>query len=104
MHHVARVRRSGALLRLDRREAAVDRLDALPHPLLAAQGEQEARFKQRPEAWDFFQAQAPSYRKAALWWVVSAKRAETRERRLATLIEDSAGGRSVKPLTRPGKK
>ena len=61
---------------------------------------QEARFKQRPEAWDFFQAQAPSYRKAALWWVVSAKRAETRERRLATLIEDSAAGRRVGHLQR----
>ncbi|MDP9260165.1 MAG: YdeI/OmpD-associated family protein [Actinomycetota bacterium] len=60
----------------------------------------EARFKQRPEAWDFFQAQAPSYRKAALWWVVNAKRAETRERRLATLIEDSAAGRRAAHLQR----
>jgi uncharacterized protein YdeI (YjbR/CyaY-like superfamily) len=59
------------------------------------EAEQEALFKQRPEAWDFFQGQAPSYRKAALWWVVNAKRAETRQRRLATLIEDSAAGRRV---------
>jgi uncharacterized protein YdeI (YjbR/CyaY-like superfamily) len=61
---------------------------------------QEALFKQRPEAWDFFQGQAPSYRKAALWWVVNAKRAETRQRRLATLIEDSAAGRRVRHLQR----
>jgi uncharacterized protein YdeI (YjbR/CyaY-like superfamily) len=60
----------------------------------------EALFKQRSEAWDFFQAQAPSYRKAALWWVVNAKRAETRERRLATLIEDSAAGQRVAHLQR----
>ena len=53
-----------------------------------------------PEAWDLFQGQAPSYRKAALWWVVNAKRAETRERRLATLIEDSAAGRRVGHLQR----
>jgi len=39
-------------------------------------------------------------RKAALWWVVNAKRAETRERRLATLIEDSAAGRRVGHLQR----
>jgi len=55
---------------------------------------------QRPAAWDFLQAQAPSYRKAALWWVGNAKRAETRERRLATLIEDSAAGRRVAHLQR----
>ena len=52
----------------------------------------------------FFQAQAPSYRKAGLWWVVSAKRPETREKRLDTLIEDSAAGRTVKPLTPPAKR
>ena len=56
---------------------------------------QEALFRARPEAWEFFRAQAPSYRKAALWWVVNAKRAETRARRLSTLIDDSAAGRRV---------
>ena len=39
----------------------------------------------------------------ATFWVVSAKRPETRARRLATLIEDSAAGRTIKPLTPPGK-
>jgi uncharacterized protein YdeI (YjbR/CyaY-like superfamily) len=62
---------------------------------------QEALFRQRPEAWACFQAQPPSYRKAALWWVVNAKREETRARRLATLIEDSAAGRRVGHLQRP---
>jgi uncharacterized protein YdeI (YjbR/CyaY-like superfamily) len=65
---------------------------------------QEARFRERPEAWDYFHTQAPSYRKAALWWVVNAKRAETRERRLATLIADSAAGRRVGHLQRPGSR
>ncbi len=63
--------------------------------------EQEQRFKADAGAWEWFQGQAPSYRRAALHWVTSAKRAETRERRLAALIEDSAAGRTVKPLTRP---
>ena len=61
--------------------------------------EQGARFRERPEAWAFFEAQAPSYRKAALWWVVNAKREETRERRLAALIADSAEGRRLGHLT-----
>jgi hypothetical protein len=34
---------------------------------------------------------------------VSAKKPETRRKRLATLIDDSANGRTVKPLTRPGQ-
>ena len=41
-----------------------------------------------------------SYRRAAIHWVMTAKKEETRERRLASLIEDSAAGRTVPPLTR----
>jgi uncharacterized protein YdeI (YjbR/CyaY-like superfamily) len=66
------------------------------------EAEQQALFEARPEAWGFFRAQPRSYRKAALWWVVSAKRAETRARRLAQLIEDSAAGRRLGHLQRPG--
>jgi uncharacterized protein YdeI (YjbR/CyaY-like superfamily) len=50
----------------------------------------------------FFEAQPPWYRRAALHWVVSAKREETRQRRLAQLIADGAAGRTIPPLTRPG--
>ena len=65
-HHVARVGRRGALLRLDRRR--------------------------------WFEAQAPSHQRAALHWVTSAKREETREKRLAELIADSAAARRIKPM------
>ena len=65
--------------------------------------EQERRFRANAAAWEYFKGQPPSYRRPALWWVVSAKRPETRERRLATLIEDSAAQRTLKQLTRPGK-
>jgi uncharacterized protein YdeI (YjbR/CyaY-like superfamily) len=63
----------------------------------------ERRFRDNAKAWEFFQAQAPSYRRTAVWWVVSAKRAETREKRLVTLIEDSESGRTLKHLTRRPK-
>jgi uncharacterized protein YdeI (YjbR/CyaY-like superfamily) len=56
---------------------------------------EEQLFRGNAGAWDFFQAQAKSYRKAAIWWVVSAKQAATRQRRLATLIEDSAQRRTI---------
>jgi uncharacterized protein YdeI (YjbR/CyaY-like superfamily) len=68
-------------------------------PTLSA--EEEARFRADDAAWAWFSARPPSYRKPALHWVVSAKKPETRERRLATLIDDSAAGRPVKPLTSP---
>jgi uncharacterized protein YdeI (YjbR/CyaY-like superfamily) len=61
---------------------------------------QEDRLKAEPAAWEWFCAQPPSYRRAAVHWVVSAKREETRERRLAELISDSAAGRRVPPLRR----
>ena len=35
-------------------------------------------------------------RRLAIFWVVRAKKEETRRRRLATLIEDSAHGRPIK--------
>jgi uncharacterized protein YdeI (YjbR/CyaY-like superfamily) len=71
-----------------RREAALD--DA-----------QERRFRAAAEAWAWFQGRPPSYRRAAIHWVTSAKRPDTRERRLETLIADCAAGRNVKPLRPP---
>lgn len=59
---------------------------------------QAARLRADPRAWEWFSAQTPSYRRSAVHWVVSAKRADTRERRLAQLISDSAAGRKVPPL------
>jgi uncharacterized protein YdeI (YjbR/CyaY-like superfamily) len=61
--------------------------------------EYERTFQANQPAWTFFQSQAPSYRRAASWWVMSAKRPETRQRRLATLIDASAQGRRADALT-----
>ncbi len=56
--------------------------------------------KKNPAAWKFFQAQPPSYRRAANWYVLSAKKEETRLKRLEQLIEDSAQGRTIPQFTR----
>ncbi len=64
----------------------------------AFDAEQEALFRAHPSAWQWFSAQSPSYRTLATFWVLSAKRPETRERRLATLIECAADGRRVPSL------
>ncbi|HYH28035.1 MAG TPA: YdeI/OmpD-associated family protein [Actinomycetota bacterium] len=55
-------------------------------------------FRSNREAWGFFQAQPPGYRKNATFWVMSAKRQETRDRRLTKLIEDSENGRRLAML------
>ena len=56
-------------------------------------------FRATPGAWEWFHTQPPSYRKAAIWWVISAKRPETRKRRLAALIDDSRARRRLAHLT-----
>lgn len=58
----------------------------------------ENRFRAHRKAWNFFQAQPPGYRKLATFYVMSAKRTETRLRRLDTLITDSAAGRRLAML------
>jgi uncharacterized protein YdeI (YjbR/CyaY-like superfamily) len=65
----------------------------------AFDAKQEAAFRQDAQAWEWFASQSPSYRSLATFWVVSAKRPETRARRLATLIECSSEGRRVPPLS-----
>jgi uncharacterized protein YdeI (YjbR/CyaY-like superfamily) len=58
------------------------------------------KFKANKPAWRFFEEQPPGYRKTVLFWVTSAKRPETRERRLDTLMADSAAGRRIGILRR----
>ena len=61
----------------------------------------EEYFRANRAAWNFFQAQPAWYRRTATWWVISAKRDETKQKRLETLIADSAQGRTIAQLTRP---
>lgn len=51
-----------------------------------------AEFQRNKKAWEFFKAQPPSYRHMAAWYVISAKRPETRNARLAKVIEVSTSG------------
>jgi len=53
-------------------------------------------FKRHKDAWKFFQAQPPGYRKMMNWFIVSGKLEETRLKRLKQLIEASAEGRRMR--------
>jgi uncharacterized protein YdeI (YjbR/CyaY-like superfamily) len=68
------------------------------HATLPAEYEAELRANEAAAA--YFDQKPPWYRRTATHWVLSAKREETRRRRLAQLIEDSANGLDVKPLRR----
>jgi uncharacterized protein YdeI (YjbR/CyaY-like superfamily) len=65
--------------------------------------EHEKQFRAHKIAWDFFQSQPPCYRRIAAYWVISAKKEETRSKRLDTLIADSARGQTIAPLRHPKK-
>jgi uncharacterized protein YdeI (YjbR/CyaY-like superfamily) len=66
--------------------------------------EETARFQAHEAAWSSWERLAPSYRRSATHWVTSAKREETRARRLEQLIESSAAGRKPGALTPPGER
>ena len=57
--------------------------------------EREKTFRADKVAWEFFSRQSPSYRQLSIYRVISAKREETRDKRLARLIEASAEGRRL---------
>jgi len=66
--------------------------------------EAERQFRDNRKAWEFFSTQAPWYRRTAIFWVISAKKEETKKRRLQTLIKDSETGRRLGLLTPKTKK
>jgi uncharacterized protein YdeI (YjbR/CyaY-like superfamily) len=58
-------------------------------------------FRRNDRAWRFYAAQTPSYRKSMTWWVVSAKREDTRQRRLDALMAESEAERKIDELNMP---
>ncbi len=91
--HPAGVKAFGA------REEKRSRVYAFEQKNAALDSKQEKQFRANGTAWDFFQLQPPGYRRLATWWVISAKREETKQSRLAILIDDSAQGRRIRQVT-----
>ncbi|HSK93308.1 MAG TPA: YdeI/OmpD-associated family protein [Candidatus Angelobacter sp.] len=57
-----------------------------------------ARLRADGAAWTHWQAETPSYRRTATYWVTDAKRPETRERRFVMLLEESRSGGRPRPF------
>jgi len=90
--------RPAGIRAFEARTAARTGIYSYERPLEAFTDEEVERFHADPAAWEDWEARPPSYRKAAVHWVTSARQAATRERRLAALIDDSKAGRPIKPL------
>jgi uncharacterized protein YdeI (YjbR/CyaY-like superfamily) len=63
----------------------------------------EKAFRAKAPAWEFFQSRPPGYRRLCTFWVTSAKKEETRQRRLATLIALCARRQALPGLSRPAR-
>ena len=61
----------------------------------------EKQFRKNSEAWKFFQSQPPWYQRTSTYWVISAKREETRVKRLGILIDCSTRKANIPSLNRP---
>ena len=64
-------------------------------PVASLASAEEKLFRRNKEAWAYWGEQPPGYRKLVLNWITTAKRPETRAKRLATLIDDSEAGRRI---------
>jgi uncharacterized protein YdeI (YjbR/CyaY-like superfamily) len=100
---VAELRAAGrmqpaGLRAFEERDRSKDASYSYERPESAFPSDWLTRFKADAAAWAGWQAEAPSYRRIVTHWVMSAKRPETRERRFATLLAQSAAGRRVGPM------
>jgi hypothetical protein len=66
----------------------------------ALSDEYAERLRSDPAAAAFFAAQSPKYQRTAIWWVMSGKAEETRERRITALVEACAAGERIAQLQR----
>ncbi len=70
---------------------------------LSLSGEYLDRLRAHEAAWIDWESRPPGYKRKVAHWIMSAKKEETRLRRLQQLIDDSAKERKVKPLRRAGE-
>ena len=84
----------------EKRDEKTSGADSIARANAAFTGALERRFRESAKAWAFFQSRPPGYRHLATWYVMSAKKDETRLRRLDTLIALCADGRHLPGLDR----
>lgn len=97
-----RMRPAGLAAFEKRKKTGVYSFEQAERPGLDAAAEKE--FRKHRKAWSWFQQQAPWYRRTAGFYVMSAKKPETRARRLARLMADSEAGQRIGPMAASSKR
>lgn len=95
--------RPAGLAAFDRRDEEKSKLYSYENRSKGLGSAYKNKLKANKKAWAFFQSQPPWYQHTSGWWVMSAKREETRLKRLAVLIKDSESGKTILQLTRVKK-
>jgi uncharacterized protein YdeI (YjbR/CyaY-like superfamily) len=106
--HVERLTRTGRMARAGlaayaAREESRTGIYAFEQKATTLAPEFLRRFQDEKEAWEYFSSRAPYYQRTCSFWVMSAKREETREKRIAVLIDCSAQRLPI-PQLRPTPK
>ena len=86
----------GTLAAAGRRRAPTSRSGDAPRPSVSALPPYiEDALKTVPPAWRYFKRLAPSYQRAYIGWIDSAKRKETKEKRLREALSLLASGKKL---------
>ena len=91
--------RAAGLAAWERRDEVRSGIYAFERKAATFTAEALRQFKAQETAWRFFEAQPPGYRRVAAHYVSSAKREDTRVRRLTVLIEHSARGERIPQIS-----
>lgn len=88
------------LAAFEKREDAKSKIYSFEQEKVELDAPSLKKLKANKKAWLFFDKETPgSYKRAAIWWVISAKQETTKARRLQQLIDDSEAGKRLKHLT-----
>jgi uncharacterized protein YdeI (YjbR/CyaY-like superfamily) len=90
---------SQGLAAFEKREESKSKIYAYEIESVKFDGNFEKKFKANKKAWAYFQSLPPSYQKQTIYWVMTAKKIETKVKRLEELIRDSETGRKIKRLS-----
>ncbi len=80
------------LASFEKRKESKSKVYSYENEAVTLSDEFEKQFKENVKAWAYFQALAPSYKKASTSWLMSAKQKSTQLKRLNELITESAEG------------
>ena len=100
----ARLMRKAGLDAFEKRDEKYSEIYAFEQQEVTLDDEYLSKLKDSRAAWKYYENSPPSYQKQTTWWIMSAKREDTRERRLGILIKHSEMNEKIPQLDWKKKK